>query len=494
VNVPTIIEAMDSPELFRDWFSRGDWTAWKAFLAALFGLSMNDEAQAIYQRQTSREIAPVAAFNEAWLIIGRRGGKSRIMALVATYLACFRDYAPHLAPGEIATIPLIAQDRKQARTLARYVSAFLEVPMLSRLVIRQSSEAFELSNRVCIEIHTASFRSIRGYTIAAALLDEVAFWYSDGSAQPDYEIIAALRPALTTIPGALLLAASSPYAKRGELWNAYRRYHGKDGADVLTWQADTRAMNASIPASAIQKEYERDAERAKAEYGAEFRSDLETFLLREVVDAAVRSGPLELPFDKAHKYFGFTDPAGGGADEYTIAIGHREDDLTVVDLVRARRGVPAEITAGYAALLKSYGIRKVTGDKYAGSWPADEFKKHDIEYTPSDKPKSGLYLDLLPALNSGRVELPPDDRLVNQLIGLERRTARGGRDSIDHAPGGHDDRANVVAGLSSTKAKSSYDLELFMTGRKSGVEKPQQNHIRRRSVIEAIRAAGIPMD
>jgi hypothetical protein len=38
-------------------------------------------------------------------------------------------------------------------------------------------------------------------------------------------------------------------------------------------------------------------------------------------------------------------------------------------------------------------------------------------------------------------------RLVNQLIALERRTARGGRDSIDHAPGGaHDDVVNACAG------------------------------------------------
>jgi len=127
-------------------------------------------------------------------------------------------------------------------------------------------------------------------------------------------------------------------------------------------------------------------------------------LLREVVETAVRSDPLELPYDKQHRYFGFTDASGGGADEYALGIAHREGDDTIIDLVRARRGIPAEITAGYAALLKSYGIRKVTGDKYAGSWPADEFKKYDIDYTPSEKPKSGLYLDLLPALNSGRVE------------------------------------------------------------------------------------------
>ena len=42
--------------------------------------------------------------------------------------------------------------------------------------------------------------------------------------------------------------------------------------------------------------------------------------------------------------------------------------------------------------------------------------------------------------------LPKSDRLVNQLCGLERRTARSGKDSIDHGPGGHDDLANSVAG------------------------------------------------
>ena len=59
--------------------------------------------------------------------------------------------------------------------------------------------------------------------------------------------------------------------------------------------------------------------------------------------------------------------------------------------------------------------------------------------------------------NSGQVELPPEERLITQFASLERRTARGGRDSIDHAPGGHDDRANVVAGLmQSSKARNEF--------------------------------------
>jgi len=37
-------------------------------------------------------------------------------------------------------------------------------------------------------------------------------------------------------------------------------------------------------------------------------------------------------------------------------------------------------------------------------------------------------------------------RLAAQLCSLERRTSRGGRDSIDHPPGGHNDIANAPTG------------------------------------------------
>src|SRR3546814_6508614 len=64
-----------------------------------------------------------------------------------------------------------------------------------------------------------------------------------------------------------------------------------------------------------------------------------------------------------------------------------------------------------------------------------------------EQPKSQLYQDMLPVLNSRRVELLDVSGLAVQIANLERRTARGGRDSIDHPPNGHDDLANAVAGL-----------------------------------------------
>ena len=190
-----------------------------------------------------------------------------------------------------------------------------------------------------------------------------------------------------------------------------------------------------------------DAARAAAEYLAQFRSDIEQFLSAEQVDAAARQGPMELPRRRTHEYVAFVDPAGGGADEFTLAIGHAEKGgIVVVDLVRGAKGNPAHITADFAEVCRSYGIRRVYGDRYAGDWPRQEFRKHGVSFHDAPGTRSELYLSLLAALNSGRVELPPCPILARQLAGLERRTTRGGRDQIDHAPGGHDDRANAAAG------------------------------------------------
>jgi phage terminase large subunit-like protein len=147
------------------------------------------------QAHTGRSVAPTAPFTEAELVIGRRGGKSRILALIATYLAMFRSYERYLAPGEVVTIAVIAADRKQARSIFRYIVGLLEaVPALSREIRELTCDTITLFNRVVIEIQTASFRATRGYSFAAVLADETAYWRDEASANPDVEIFRALRP------------------------------------------------------------------------------------------------------------------------------------------------------------------------------------------------------------------------------------------------------------------------------------------------------------
>ena len=56
-------------------------------------------------------------------------------------------------------------------------------------------------------------------------------------------------------------------------------------------------------------------------------------------------------------------------------------------------------------------------------------------------------MDLLPLLNSRRITLPRNDRLLSQIVGLERTVTRGsGKENIDHARDAHDDISNSVAG------------------------------------------------
>jgi hypothetical protein len=149
------------------------------------------------------------------------------------------------------------------------------------------------------------------------------------------------------------------------------------------------------------------------------------------------------------RYYAAVDPSGGSADSFTLAICHGEaGDKIIVDAVREVRPPfsPESVVEEFCVLLKNnYRITRVVGDRYAGQWPREQFEKRKISYVVADKSKSDAYRDLLPLLNSQRLVLPRSDRLLGQLVGLERRTARGGRDSIDHAPNSHDDLANAVA-------------------------------------------------
>ena len=270
-----LLAALDDPLLFKPLFPGSSWGPWRAFIKALFGLPLTDADLDLYRRHTERTAAPVTPFNEAALVIGRRGGKSRVLALIAVYLATFRDYTPHLAAGEVATVAVIAADRKQARVIFRFICGLLDtVPMLRGMVDDRTAETITLSNRVVIEIHTASFRVTRGYSFAAVLADETAFWRNEDITNPDAEIFRVLRPGLASIPGAMLLNASSPYRRTGVLYQAYAQHFGRDDARTLVWQAPTLAMNPTLDPDVIARAFEDDPLSAAAEYGAEFRNDI----------------------------------------------------------------------------------------------------------------------------------------------------------------------------------------------------------------------------
>jgi hypothetical protein len=442
---------MTDKQLFAATFKRGvlrdSWKSWRVFLAALFGLAMDDEARKIFTKHTGRTDLPEQPFNEACVIAGRRAGKSIVSALVATFLVAFKDYSSVLAPGEVGVLMIISADRRQARTIFGYVSALFETPLLAKLVLRKTRDAIELSNFTRIEIHTCSFKATRGYTCIGVVADEVAFWRSEDSANPDVEVLNALRPSVATT-GGLLLFISSPYSKRGAVYDAFRRHYGKP-SDVLVWKSSSRDMNPSLSAAVVALVH--DPQAAKAEFGGEFRDDLETFLPLEIVEACVVRDRRELPPMDGVTYHGFCDPSGGAGDSMTLAISHSSgldsSQRVTLDLLRERVSPfdPEQVTREFAADLKRFRCYSVTGDHYSAGWVRESFARQGLEYRPSDKTRSELYAESLPLFMTRALELLDSRKLVAQFASLERRTGRG-RDAIDHPVGAHDDAANAVAG------------------------------------------------
>jgi hypothetical protein len=475
----TMRRALNDPQLLGKMLGGDSWAAWCVLLIAIMGEELTPDERVIFKQLTGRDHEPGAPIEEFWGIIGRRGGKSRAMSALAIYLAGLCEH-PSLVAGEKGVLLCIAPDQRQASIVFGYiVAAFEDSALLSQLITRKTADTLELSTGVSIEVRAANFRRLRGPTYIAVIGDECAFWQNDDlSNNPDSEIINAVRPGLATTGGPVIMI-TSPYAKRGEAYAAFRDHYGPNGDPlVIVAKGPSRTFNPTLKQSVVDRALKKDRAAASAEYLGEFRNDIESFVSLETVLACVSDGVRERAPVPGLTYNGFVDPSGGSQDSMTMAIAHKERDTFVIDAKREVRPPfdPSVVVEEFCLLLKNYRIKRVRGDRYAGEWPAEQFRKHGVTYEPSDKTKSEIYRDSLPLLNAKRIALLDDDRLVSQIASLERRTARGGRDSIDHAPGAHDDLCNAVLGATVQQSKyNGYDASLrWVTESRSSAPKNTQ--------------------
>ena len=425
------------------------WSTWLTILRAAFasGDLSEDELDLLAELAGPSRSPPPERVRELWVLAGRRGGKSRAAALVASYIGML-DHRHLLAPGETGFIVVLSPTRDQSKTIFGYIKAFFaSSPILQQMVINHNTEEIVLDNGITIAVTTNSFRTVRSRTLVAAIFDETAFWRDENSANPDQEIYRATIPALITT-GGLLIGISSPYRKVGLIFQKWRDHFNTDGP-VLVIRAPTTRLNPTIDQKRIDEEYAADPEAAASEWGAEFRSDLSSLLDDASIDAAIDFGrPLELPPRDGIQYVAFTDASAGKHDSFTIGIGHVEDGTFVADVIRGRKPPfdPAHVAVEYAMLARDYGCRHIVGDAFAGRWVSDAFDRAGLPYRQSRLPKSGLYLEMAPSFSRGTVSIPDAPPLIRELRLLERRTHRSGKDSVDHPQNGSDDLANALAG------------------------------------------------
>lgn len=445
---------MTTPDLAGAEFSGPSWSTWQIIARLIDGDAhlLTEEERTLALELTGRTVLPAAAPKEVYIGAGRRSGKSRFGALVAVWLAA-QDYK-QLSPGETAIVVDVAPDRRQANIDLDYSRGIVQAsPLLAPEAIA-TAETIAFRHATQLEVATASYRTVRGRTLAGAIIDECSFLRSDDSALPDMELARALRPALLTLNG-LLLAISSPHRKVGLLYEAHRKYFGNDAATRgLYIQASSRQLNPTLDQEAIEEAMRDDPAAAQSEYLGLFRADLQTFLDDATVDAAIIPNRRELPRVPGCRYTAFCDPSGGRSDSFTLAIAHQErkthdkPERIVLDCLRviAPPFDPETTVESLCKTLTDYGISRVRGDAYAGQWTVAMFKKFKVDYRAAELSRSEIYLETLPLFTQGKVELLDVPLLRTQLLLLERRTRAGGRDSVDHPRGAHDDAANSAAG------------------------------------------------
>lgn len=453
----SILEAALSEKAFAKFFSPPEsWLPWFAAWSTMYGLGLTEDELALFQQCTKRQTPRVGGYEESIFVCGRRSGKSKTAALCLVYEALFGQWETRVGPGERFWLLAVATDKSQAGIIFSYVKSMLDQFRDKRrkrtteedsLIERETSDEIWLKNGAVIAIKPAAYRGLRGYSVAFACLDELAFFRDERSANPAGEIVASLLPSF--LPGGRLLGISTPFAKFGLLWELFNEHYGQEDSEVLVWKAPTRTMNPGYLQSTIDRLLKRDRVLYTSEYLAEFRDDVGEFIPEALVNTfcvASPAGP-----DDGRKYTGFIDPSGGRVDSFCLGIAHVWDGRVRLDLVAEQEAPfdsPDAVVERYAGILHHYGITEVVSDQHAKDWVKDSFRRYGINVVFSDLSTSDLFAEFQPRLSSGQLVLLNDERLKLQMRQLERRAQPGGREAISHPQlqGYHDDLVTAAAG------------------------------------------------
>ncbi|MDN5941269.1 MAG: hypothetical protein L0H94_05235 [Nitrospira sp.] len=436
-----IVEALKHPQLFGAlpaFKNLESWKAWIVVIKCLQGLPLDSEAELKLFRQCTGRYhynPPKGGFPEMVIIVGVQSGKSSIAGVLLAS-ATLTGKAGRYAVG-------VCQDlRGSMRVLLRYARMpFETLDNFKGEVVRSTADLMELRNGVFLCAYPNNSEAMRGLEAEFVVIDELAFFVTSDGRPNDREMLRVARGRVANSGGKVVII-SSPYAQNGCLYDLHRKHYGQEDSSTLVWQASAFLMNPTLSTNYLARMEADDPEAYRSEVLGEFRSGTSTLFDSDGLQACVDTGIRERPFQPGVQHTASIDSASGsGQDSFTLTIVHPEGDCVVVDLVRAWRPPfnPSGVIAEISDLLKAYGIRTLSGDKYAPGFVQELFRSHGIDYQFADQSTSDAYLALVSIVNSGQVTLLDHPELLRELRGLERRRGSSGRDRADHRSGSHDD-------------------------------------------------------
>ncbi len=258
-----IIQAIEDKNLFRIYLAGSDdgsldsWASWLVFLKCLYGLPLTKADHEIAHRCTGRDPSRLSkdGYQETLVLTGRRGGKSKLIALVGAAEAVLSGKEKRLSTGEIGMISILSPTRLQSRIIFSYLkSVFHSTSLLANEVVEETKDGFVLRNGLEVHIMTGSPQSGgRGFSNVAVIVDECCFFgISEDSVRSDLELIRSLRPSLSST-GGRLLAVSTPFSAQGWAYATFRRCFANDDADTLVWNASSLQMNPLLSPSVVER-------------------------------------------------------------------------------------------------------------------------------------------------------------------------------------------------------------------------------------------------
>ena len=405
-------------------------------------------------------------YREAWMIFGRRGGKTDAFAsTIVAYEAVLGGHESFLRPRQQGLCFQIAQDLRMARNSLHFVRAVLESsPIMEKEIVQITADRIDLKNRFTIACVPASLKSVRGFASPVSVMDEVGVWYQESdSANPDYQIYDALSPGQLQFANRKIVGISSPWNKAGLLYQYYEA--GTDGhklqveslkdraRDVIVMHGPTAVLgNPQVTPEFLRKEREKNELAFEREILANFQDSISGFIPSVLVSEAVDGGILERPYSPNFTYYAAVDPAFK-RDAFGMTIVHNEKGKIVQDVVRRFMGTPtAPLNPGAVLdvvipLIRNYKCQILYTDQYhleSFRQLADDRGMAIFPVPFTMKSKAELYGNLQQLFLQRKIRLLDDFETIKEIKSLERRLTEGASVQISAPAGRHDDMATVL--------------------------------------------------
>jgi len=382
-----------------------------------------------------------------WLLLsGRRGGKSLLSDVIACYEALIPDMSQYTRPGEDRYILIVSVREDNAKVHIRQIVRMLRhTKAIGGMIKQVKQDRVILKNNTTIMSLPASARAGRGYGASLLLLDEAAFFVDTMGNSSAEVIFEALSPTVATFGEmARIIITTSVNAETGLVYELYDRTLSGELDDWHITKKATRELNPKVSEKVINSALKRDPESAQAEYFAEFRAQLESFLSAEAIDRCVDPEIKQGKAGSDNHYLMAVDPALM-RDNYGYGIAHLENGVVMLDYIN-RLTAPVNANAAedlLKSLVERYKPSSVLCDNASTSQRLKG--KVPMVYTPfTRQQKLRIYGALKEAINLGMLIIPNDKDLIAELKALQ---IRNGVDISAPKAGRikHDDLADCLA-------------------------------------------------